>query len=104
MPQNTQQLRTKVLTAIMASVIGLGFVTAAIAARLGVDTDTRIEAGANLGASDHANAGGNADAYMSTAGSANNDAPWGSGVARGTDRAAQRKHSSSAVWPEARQQ
>ena len=102
MPQNTQ-LRTKVLTAIMASVIGLGFVTAAIAARLGVDTDTRIEAGANIGA-DHANAGGTADAHMSTAGSANNNAPWGSGVARGTDRAAQRKHSGSTVWPEARQQ
>ncbi|MDP1645398.1 MAG: hypothetical protein Q8K35_08400 [Thiobacillus sp.] len=90
MKQNTQQIRTKLLTVIMAGVAGVGFATAATAAGVGVDVNTNVSAGAQVAAPNNAQAGGSADAHMSTSGSANSNAQWQSGATRGADRAAER--------------
>ncbi|ARU31937.1 hypothetical protein CAP31_09760 [Sulfuriferula sp. AH1] len=91
MTQHAKPMRTKILTAIMASVVSVGFVTAATAARLGIDTNTNIGAGTSVEAPINDRAGVSADTHMSTSGSANNDAQWGSGASRGADRAADRQ-------------
>lgn len=86
MKQNSQQIRTKLLTVIMAGVAGVGFATAATAAGVGAN----VGAGTEVTAPDKAQAGGSADAHMSTSGSANTNAQWESGATRGADRAAAR--------------
>ena len=91
MTQHAKPMRTKILTAIMASVVSVGFVTAATAARLGIDTNTNIGAGTRIEAPMNDKAGVNADTHMSTSGSVNNDAQWGSGAYRGANRVADRQ-------------
>lgn len=91
MTQHAKPMRTKILTAIMASVVSVGFVTAATAARLGIDTNTNIGTGTGVEAPINDKAGASADTHMSTSGSTHNDAQWGSGASRGADRAADRK-------------
>lgn len=73
MMQKIQPIRSTLLTVLMA-----GFATAATAAGVGVN--------ANAGAQ----AGGNAGTHMSPAGSANSNAQWQDGAAKGADRAAER--------------
>lgn len=73
MMQKIQPIRSTFLTVLMA-----GFATAATAAGVGVN--------ANAGSQ----AGGNAETHMSPAGSANSNAQWQDGAAKGTDRAAER--------------
>lgn len=73
MMQKTQPIRSTLLTVLMA-----GFATAATAAGVGTN--------ANVGAQ----AGGNAAAHVSPAGSANSNAQWQDGAAKGADRAAER--------------
>lgn len=90
MKQNAQQIRTKLLTVIMAGVAGVGFAAAATAAGVGVGINTNVGAGAQVAAPNNAQAGGSADAHMSTAGSANSNAQWQNGATRGADRAAAR--------------
>lgn len=82
MMQTAKQVRTKLLTVIMAGVAGVGFATAATAAGVG--------AGANANDGAGAQAGGTADAHMSPSGSTNSNAQWQSGATRGADRAAAR--------------
>lgn len=75
MRQDAKQVRNKILTAIMASVVSIGFITAATAARLSVDT--------NDGAPAHAQAGTTASTPTGTASAkGNNDVRWGDGVSR----------------------
>ena len=78
MKQNTQQLRTKLLTLIMAGVSGAGFAAAATAAA----PDT----GANVLAPDTTQADGTADTHMSTSDSASNHIQSQSGTAPSTER------------------
>ena len=82
MMQTAQQVRSKLLTLIVAGVAGVAFTNAATAAGVG--------GGAQVAAPDSAQAGGSADAHMSSAGSANSNAQWQSGATRGADRAAER--------------
>lgn len=93
MMRNAQQIRTKVLTVIMAGMAGVGFATAATAA--GVGANVNVGADAQVAAPNNAQAGGSADAHMSTAGSANSNAQWQSGATRGADRAAERTGTNS---------
>lgn len=86
MKQNAQ-VRTKFLTAIMAGVAGVGFVTAATA--VGID-HTAVGAGAEVAAPIKSQAGGRAEANMDPTGSASSNAQWQSGATRGADRAAER--------------
>lgn len=88
MKQNAQQIRTKLLTVILAGVAGVGFATAVTAAGVGVGG--KADAGAQVAASDKAQAGVYADAHMSTTGSANGNAQGQSGATWGADRAAER--------------
>lgn len=88
MKQYAQQIRTQLLTLIMAGVAGAGVATAATAADVG--------AGASVPAPDTAQAGGAADAHMSPSGSANNNAQWQSGATRGADRATERMNANGA--------
>ena len=99
MTQHTKPLRNKVLTALMASVISIGFVTGAAAAKLGIDANTSVGAGAGpsvgvgggVGAGVNTDtpavgkAGGTADSNMSTSGSTHTKAQWGSGASRVSD-------------------
>ena len=86
MMRNAQQIRSKLLTVILAGVAGVGFATAATAA--GVDAN--VGAGAQVEAPGNVQAGGTADAHMSPSGSTNTNAQWQNGAARGADRAAER--------------
>ena len=86
MKQNAQ-VRTKLLTAIMAGVAGIGFVTAATA--VGLD-HTPVGAGAEVAAPINSQAGGRAEANMDPTGSASSNAQWQSGATRGADSAAER--------------
>ena len=88
MKQNTQQLRTKLLTLIMAGVAGAGFAAAATAAA----TDT----GANVLVPDTIQADGTADTHMSTSGSASSHIQSQSGTAPSTDRVTERMSTHSA--------
>lgn len=94
MTQKAQPIRTQLLTAIMAGVTGVGFATAASA--VGVGANANIGAGAQVAAPANAQAGGTADAHMSTSGRANGNAQWQSGAARGADRAAERMNTKGA--------
>jgi len=96
MKQNTQQVRTKLLTLIVASVAGAGFAAAASAAGIGSGSNADVGAGATVSTPDTAQVGGAADAHMSTSGNANNNAQWQSGTTRGTDRAAERMNAHGA--------
>ena len=89
MKQN-QQIRTKLLTVMMAGVTGVGFAAAATAAGVGIGADANVDAGAQVTAPANAQAGGSADTHMSTTGDANSNAQWQSGALRGADRAAER--------------
>ncbi len=82
MKSNAQQVRTQLLTLIIAGVASAGFATAATAAGMGGGIQARVGVDAT--------AGGAADAHMSGSGSANSNAQWQSGSARGADRAAER--------------
>jgi len=90
MMRNAQQIRTKLLTVIMAGVAGVGLAAAATAAEVGGGADANVDAGVQVAAPGNTQAGGTADAHMSTAGSANSNAQWQSGALRGADRAAER--------------
>ena len=90
MKQNAQQVRTQLLTLIMAGVTGAGFAAAATAAGIGGGVNANVGAGANVSVPGTAQAGGAADAHMSPSGSANSNAQWQSGATRGADRAAER--------------
>ena len=90
MKQYAQQVRTQLLTLIMAAVAGAGFASAATAAGLGGGVNANVGAGANVSVPGAAQAGGAADAHMSPSGSASGNAQWQSGASRGTDRAAER--------------
>ena len=69
---------------------GVGLAAAATAAGVGVDVNAKVGAGAQVAAPDIAQAGGSANANMSTSGSANSNAPLQSGAIRGAGRAAER--------------
>ena len=102
MTQHTKPLRNKVLTALMASVISIGFVTGAAAAKLGIDANTSVGAGASpsvgvgagVGAGGNTpavgQAGGTADSHMSTSGNTHTKAQWGSGASRASDGTSER--------------
>jgi hypothetical protein len=90
MMRNVLQIRTQLLTVIMAGVAGVGLATGASAASVGAGVKANVGAGAQVAPPDTAQAGGSADAHMSTSGSANTNAQWQSGATRGADRAAER--------------
>ena len=90
MMRNAQQIRSKLLTVILAGVAGVGFATAATAAGVDIGVDANVDAGAQVEAPGNVQAGGPADAHMSPSGSTNTNAQWQSGAARGADRAAER--------------
>ena len=92
MMRNAQQIRSKLLTVILAGVAGVGFATAVTAA--GVEAN--VGAGAQVEAPGNVQAGGTADAHMSTSGSANSNAQWHSGATRGADLAAERMNAHGA--------
>ena len=101
MTHHTKSLSSKVLTALMASVISIGFVTGAAAAKLVMDANTAVGAGASPSAGVGAGAGigagvntdtpaagqaaGAPDSHMSTSGSAHTKSQWGSGASRPTE-------------------
>ena len=91
MKQNTQQVRTQLLALIMA-----GLATTATAAGIGGGANVNAGVGAGVTAPDTAQAGGAADAHMSSSGSANSNAQWQSGATRGSDRAAERTNADGA--------
>jgi hypothetical protein len=76
--QTALKVRTRLLTAILSGVTGLGFAAAATAEEAG--------AGVNAGAQ----AGGAADAHLSPSGRTHNNGQWQSDAVRGADRAAER--------------
>lgn len=96
MTHHTKTLGNKMLTALMVSVMSIGFVTGAAAAKLGVDANTSVGAGASPSAgvgtgvgadvnTDTPAAGqaiGSPDSHMSTTGSAHTKSQWGSGASR----------------------
>ena len=101
--KHAKPLRHKVLTAIMASVISIGFVTGAVAAKLGIDANTSVGAGASpsVGVGAGVGAGVNSDAsvgqagstpdsHMSTSGSTHTKAQWGSGTSRAPEGSSER--------------
>lgn len=90
MKQNHQQIRTKLLTVIMAGVTGVGFAAAATAAGAGIGANANVGAGAQVTAPTNTQAGGSANTHMSTAGNANSNAQWQRGATQGVDRAADR--------------
>jgi hypothetical protein len=90
MTQQAQQVRTRLLSVIIAGLAGAGFVTAAPAAGLGAGAHANVGAGAQVAAPDDAQAGGSAEAHMSPVGSINSNAQWQGGAVRGSDRAAGR--------------
>jgi len=94
MKQNAQQVRTKLLTLIMTGVAG--FAAAATAAGMGGGINANVGAGATVPAPATAQAGGVADAHMSTSGIASSNAQWQSGATRGADRAAERMNPNGA--------
>lgn len=96
MKQNTQQVRTKIMTLIVAGVVGAGFAAATSAAGIGDGIDADIGAATTVPTPDTAQVGGAADAHMSTSGNASNNAQWQSGATRGTDRAAERMNAHGA--------
>jgi hypothetical protein len=96
MKQPTQQVRTKLMTLIMAGMAGAGFSAAATAAGMGGGTSATVGAGATVSAPDTAQAGGAADAHMSTSGIANSNAQWQSEATRGAARAAERMNANGA--------
>lgn len=96
MKQNTQQVRTKLLTLIVASVAGASFAAAASAAGISGGINADVGAEATVSTPDTAQAGGAADTHMSTSGNANTNAQWQSGATRGTDRAAERMNANGA--------
>jgi hypothetical protein len=85
MKQHVQQIRIRLLTAIMAGA-GVGFATAATAAGIGVNA--HAGAGAGVAALGTPLAGGAADAHLDAYVSANS--PWRNGAAGGGSRAAAR--------------
>ena len=91
MSQNNQQMRIRILTAILASVISIGFVTAAIAARLGIDSN--ITAPAKI----HTDNTAYTDAHMKIANNTYSNVRWGDGVLRSTERTAPRKRTTRKV-------
>src|SRR5512139_3382806 len=86
MMQTAQQVRSKLLTLIVAGVAGVAFANAATAAGAGGSAQVAAPGGGQ--------AGGSADAHISPAGSANSNAQWQSGATRGTDHAAERMSTS----------
>lgn len=84
--QKAQQVRTQLLTLMMAGAAGISF--AATAADVGIKADVGTDA--KVMAPDNAQAGGVAGAHMSSSGSGNGNAQWQSGAAQGVDRAAER--------------
>ena len=96
MKQYAQQVRTQLLTLIMAGVAGAGLATTATAAGIGGGANVNAGVGAGVTAPDTAQAGGAADAHMSSSGSANSNAQWQSGATRGSDRAAERTNADGA--------
>ncbi len=95
--KHTQQVRTKLMTLIVAGVAGAGFAAAASAAGMGGGINADVGAEATVSTPDTAQTGGAAYAHMSTSGNANNNAQWQSGATRGTDRAAERMNTNGAV-------
>lgn len=85
MMQTAQQVGSKLLALIIAGVAGVGFVTAATAAGVGAGVDANVGGGAQVAAPDMDQAGGSADAHMSTSGSTNSNAQWQSGATRGAE-------------------
>lgn len=90
MKQNAQQIRTQLLTVIMAGVAGVGFASTVTAAGVGVGFNTNVGAGTQVATNDHAQARGYADLHMSTTGSGISNAQWQSEVTRDADRATER--------------
>ncbi|HAN56911.1 MAG TPA: hypothetical protein DCQ77_12340 [Betaproteobacteria bacterium] len=90
MKYQAQQLPTKLLTTIMAGVAAIGFATAASAVGGGLGVNANVGAGAQVPAPISGQAGGAADAQMSTSGSANTNAQSQDDATRGTERADER--------------
>jgi hypothetical protein len=88
MKQNAQ-VRTPLLTVIMAAVASVGFASAATAAGVGGGVNTKVGAGVQV-APPEAQAGGSADAHMSPTGSENSNPQWQGAATQGADRAAAR--------------
>ena len=87
-----QQIRTRLMTLILAGVAGAGIAATAMAAGVGgVGGGANAGVGAGVTMPGTAQAGGTADTHMSTSGAANSNAQWQNGATRGADRAAERK-------------
>lgn len=86
---NTKQVRSTLLSMIMAGALGVGFATSA-SAQVGVGAD--VGAGADMGSSG-AKAGGSAETHMSPSGSENSNAQWKTDSTRGATRAEERSSS-----------
>ena len=98
MKQTAQQLRTKLLTLIMAGAAGAGFAAAATATETGNVINAHIDAVTTVSAPDTAQADGAADAHMSMPGNATSNAQSQSGAAPNTDRVTERMSTHSAEW------
>lgn len=82
MTQIAQQVRTRLLTLIMAGVATLGFAHVTQAAGSAAGANANVGADAQTGAA--------ASAHMNGSGSANSNAQWQSGATQGADRATAR--------------
>lgn len=83
---NTKQVRSTLLSMIMAGALGVGFTTGASAQ---VGAGAAVGAGAEVAPSG-GQAGGSADTHMSPSGSDNSNAQWKTDSTRGAVRAEER--------------
>ena len=74
MKQYAQQVRTRLLTLIMAGVAGAGFASVATAAGMGGGIKSDVGTGASVPAREPAQTSGAADAHMGPSGSASSNA------------------------------
>ena len=89
MTHNTKQVRSTLLSMIMAGALGVGFAT-------GASAQVGVGAGAEVGPSG-GQAGGSAETHMSPAGSENSNAQWKTDSTRGEARAEERRSGGSGM-------
>lgn len=80
---NTKQVRSTLLSMIMAGALGAGFATGA-SAQVGIGADAEVTTGG-------AHAGGSAETHMSPSGSENSNAQWKTDSTRGEARAEEQR-------------
>ena len=83
MTHNTKQVRSTLLSMIMAGALGVGFAT-------GASAQVGVGAGAEVGPRG-GQAGGSAETHMSPSGSENSNAQWKTDSTRGEVRAEERR-------------